>query len=125
MTDGFDYATYLKRHLMAGQIDPWRKTDEGKPLYALLVSVDIAMEECLGWSKQELSKYQFINYLKVNDILVLSTPEDLSQIREERIEEVKVPKKKRAISDTERERRRNRMLQIRESQKDSVAENPR
>lgn len=33
MLDGFDYATYLKKRLLVGQVDPWRRTEKGKPIW--------------------------------------------------------------------------------------------
>lgn len=128
---GFDYATYLKRHLMVGQIDPWRKTDEGKPFYALLVPVDTAIHECQGWSGQDFGRKEFISYLKTNDILVLSTPEDLSKVREDKVEEVKVVKAekkakrvKREVTPERREQLRIQALKMREVRKASTCENP-
>lgn len=126
--NGFDYAEYLKRHLMVGQIDPWRKTDEGKPLYALLVSTEIAMDECKGWGNQEFTRHDFVNYLKTKDILVLSTPEDLTKLRGSKVEEVKETKTKKAkgkftknISEERRETLRNQMALVNERKKASTS----
>lgn len=115
--DGFDYAGWLKRHLMAGQIDPWRKTDKRKPMYTLLVSVEIAMEECKGWSRQEFSRHDFINYLKVNDIIVFNNIDefvDWRKVREEQEVSERKPKLKRIVSEEEKIRRKEQMKQINE-----------
>ena len=111
---GFDYASYLKRHLMVGQVDPWRIDDQGKPYFALLVSLDTAMLECKGWSNQDISKTEFVNHLKVNNIWVLRDITELQQIREDRkevIREEKEAKKryKRNISEEARKARSERM----------------
>lgn len=121
--DGFDYVTYLKRRLMVGEIDPWRKTDEGKKLYTLLVSVEIAMEECQLWSGQEFTRHDFINYLKVNDVLTFKNIEDVVNLRESKVEETKIerkPKGKRVISEEEKMRRKEQMKQINQKKTDQL-----
>lgn len=126
---GFDYATYLKRHFLVGQVDPWRRTDEGKPLFALLVQLDYALAECKEWSKQDIGKVEFINYLKLNDILSIKNVDEFKKIKEElkksKEEEILISKKKEITP----ERRKKLMLQVEKMnaakqkvEKDSISE---
>lgn len=80
--NGFNYADYLKRHLMVGQVDPWRRTEEGKPMYALLVPFQNAYDECLLASKEKISKIEFSNQLKMNDILIFRNTDEFVRIKE-------------------------------------------
>lgn len=116
----FDYAQYLKRHLMVGQVDPWRRTDEGKPLYTILVPLDVAIKECSEWSGQEIGRQEFINYLKLNDILCFKNINEFQKIKEELKEEQKEIqlKPKRTLSEEHKEKLRN-------SLKKAVANNPK
>jgi hypothetical protein len=111
----FDYASFLKRKLMVGQVDPWRRTDEGKPLYVVLVPVDVALKECSEWSNQEITRSEFINYLKLNDILCLRDINEFQKIKEEKKEIVEIPLKlkKKDISLERREFLRNNMKNVR------------
>lgn len=120
--DGFDYVAYLKKHLMVGQIDPWRSTDEGKKLYTLLVSVEIAMEECQAWSNQEFSRHDFVNYLKTNDVLVFKNVEDFVKTKEEAKEEQIIFKKgfKKKITEERREQLRKQVVLMNEAKKASI-----
>jgi hypothetical protein len=61
---------------MLGQVDPWRRTDEGQPIYTLLVPVETALDECKEWSKQEITRKEFTDYLKQNDILLFNSVEE-------------------------------------------------
>lgn len=70
-----NYVSYLKKMKMIGAFDPWKKID-GDPYCALLVAVDIALEECLSWSNQDMGRTEFLAYLKQEDILVFSNVED-------------------------------------------------
>lgn len=100
--NGFNYADYLKRHLMVGQVDPWRITDEGKKIYTLLVSIEDALKECKEWSNQEIDRRKFINYLKLNDILAFRDVNEFAKIKEEnekRTKEERPIKKKRIVSE--------------------------
>jgi hypothetical protein len=67
--------------LFVGQIDPWRKTDKGTPLYCLLVSVKDAQDECEEWSKQKIVTTAFVNYLKINDVLILSNVNEIEKAK--------------------------------------------
>jgi hypothetical protein len=107
--NGFNYATYLKRRLMVGQVDPWRRTDDGKPIYTILVPVETAIKECEEWSGQDISRSEFINYLKLNDILCFRNVEEFKKLKEElkEIEEKPLKVRKRQISEEHREKLRN------------------
>lgn len=94
---GFNYADYLERHLLVGEVDPWRRTDEGNPLRVLLVTVDVALEECKEWSKQDIGRQELVDYLKLNDILCLRNVEEFSSIKEKLKKGIPIdePKKKK------------------------------
>lgn len=122
--DGFDYVAYLKKHLMVGQIDPWRETDEGNKIYTLLVPIETAIEECKAWSNQEFSRSNFINYLKVNDVLTFKNVEEFAKMKEEKEEKKEIVFKKgfkKQISEERREKLRNQMVLINESKKASIS----
>lgn len=117
---------------MVGQVDPWRIDDQGKPYFALLVSFETALEECKGWSNQDLTKTELSNYLKLNNILTLRNIDQLQKIKEDRKEEIKQEKetkkrKGRMFSEEEKKALSERMFQInlnRQSKKDSITKNP-
>jgi hypothetical protein len=89
--EGFNYADYLMRKLMVGQIDPWRRTDDGTPLYCLLTSVKEAMDECELWSKRKIDKSSFVDYLKINDILMITNVNEIEKVK-------KVKREKKELS---------------------------
>lgn len=126
MMDGFDYVVYLKRSLMVGQVDPWRTYDDGSKIYTLLVTTEIAMEECKLWSNQEFTRKAFIDYLKDNGVIVFKNTTEFSKYREESKEfltdgPLKFKKGgKKKISDERREELRNRMISINKVRKASV-----
>jgi|SRR6266853_2068136 len=117
--NGFNYIDYLKIHLMLGQVDPWRKTLEDQPIFALLVSVDYALEECKSWSNQDILKQEFINYLKINDIYLFKNIDEFKAVKNKK-ETLRVEKKKREISTELREKYRNNMIKIRQNRKGSI-----
>jgi hypothetical protein len=115
---GFDYATYLKRHLMAGIVDPWRKDEEDKPYFGLLVPFETAWEECKGWSGEDIGKVELTNYLKLNNIWIIRSPEEFvrqkEKLEEERrqIKEERRSKNKRVISQETRNMLKERMEKL-------------
>lgn len=126
---GFDYATFLKRRFMVGQVDPWRRTDDDKPLFTTLVSVDVAIAECSEWSGQDIDRTRFVNYLKLNDIIPFRNVDEFVALREQREEtrkQVKLEKKARRarklITDEQRKVLSERMAQINETRKASISE---
>jgi len=106
---------------MLGQVDPWRKTMEDEPIFTLLVNVDYALEECKSWSNQDISKQEFINYLKINDIYLFKNVDEFKTVKEK-----KEPKQstKKSMSQEQREILRNRMIKINNERKGSITENP-
>jgi len=107
--NGFDYVTFLKRHLMVGQIDPWRRTEDGKPFYCLLVPVDTAIAECSGWSNQEIHRTEFLNYLKLNDVLSVRNIDEFMKVKEtiknyRETEETPLKLKRKPISEERRKK---------------------
>jgi len=119
MLYGFDFISYLKSHLMLGQVDPWRKTMEDEPIFTLLVTVDYALAECKSWSNQDISRQEFIDYLKINDIYLFKNIDEFKAVKEKK-ETLKVEKKKRETSPELREKRRNNMLLNRQNRKGSI-----
>lgn len=103
MLNGFDYIEYLKRHSMIGQIDPWRRHDNGDSVLCLIVSVDTALNESEGWSGQELTRGEFVKYLQSNNIFVFRSVEEFKKYKDTKIE-TKLEPKKRNISDEQRRR---------------------
>ena len=121
MLQGFNYVEYLKRHHFIGQIDPWRRHDNGNPVLCLLTAVEPAINECEGWSGQELKRGEFIKYLKDNDIFVFRSVEEFKKYKDEKIEE-KLEPKKRNISDEHRRNLQKQVLKMNEARisKDTV-----
>jgi hypothetical protein len=117
---GFDFITYLQRRCMLGVVDPWRKTFEDKPILTILVTPDMAYEECKKWSNQEFSKQSFIDYLKINDIYLFKNIENFVEKKEEKKKE----KSKRILSPETKEKRRNQMIEINKSKKPPSPVNP-
>ena len=114
--DGFDYATYLKRHLLVGEVDPWRRTDKNQPFYGLLVPLETAIEECQRWSGQEFTKKKFVNYLKLNDILILeSATEFKEQIKRFKEQKKQEKKPKRQLTEERRKALQEHAEKIRKS----------
>lgn len=123
--DGFDYVGYLKRHFMVGQIDPWRSWEDGNKIYTLLVPVDTALEECLLWSNQEVSRKEFLSYLRNNGVIVLKDIAEFSKLKEVKAdEESSIPKgktHKRKISEERREQLRKQVILMNEKKKASTS----
>ena len=63
--EGFDYVTFLKRRQFIGQL-----TAGDRPIDGLLVPLQIALDECTYWSGQDVSRKEFLSYLRENDIFV-------------------------------------------------------
>jgi hypothetical protein len=104
---GFNFIGYLKKHFMLGQIDPWRKTEDGKPIYTLLVTTDAALEECKQWSNQDISKKEFTDYLKLNDIYLFHNIDEFKKTKENlekgiKEEEIQLQPKKKPITEERR-----------------------
>jgi hypothetical protein len=131
----FNFADYLKRRPWqkdicdgrpwVGQVDPWRKYDDGKPIMALLTPVENALEECVAWSGQDMTREQFIKVLRNQGVLVFKNVDEFAKLREHREKEAKAEKKarktRRKFSEAEIEKRRNQMALINEMKKASVA----
>lgn len=123
MLKGFDFTGYLKRHFFIGQIDPWRRHDNGDPVLCLLTSVETALNECEGWSGQEITRAEFVKELQSNNIFVFRTIEEFKKYKEKKIEE-KLEPKKRNISDEQRRRLQKHAQTIRETKTKIDAQNP-
>jgi hypothetical protein len=115
---GFNYAEYLKRHLLVGEIDPWRKDSEGNKFYAVLVPLEAALAECSEWSGQDIGRKEFISYLKLNNIQVFNNIDEFGKFKEKSDVDRKAIKKnekevkarhKRIISEETRKKRSERM----------------
>jgi len=72
---GFDFVEFLQRRHFIGLIS--------RDMYALLVPIQNALEECLLWSGQDISRDQLLKYLKANDIHVFSDIDDFTKTKNE------------------------------------------
>lgn len=112
----YNYAEYLKKLFMIGQIDPWRRTDEGAPLYTILVPFDIAYDECVAKCKElefeSFTKGEFRNYLKLNDIIVFN---NVTEFGKANLGRAKKPRKKMS-----EERRKRLQEQVKEFNKAKI-----
>lgn len=93
-----DYVKYLTNLRMIGPFDSFLR-DDGSQSQALLVSVDTALEECIGYFKEDISRSSFLSYLKGKDILVFGNIEDFVKWKKVRIDPSKKKKFKRNISE--------------------------
>lgn len=123
MLKGFDFVGYLKRHFFIGQIDPWRRHDNGDPVLCLLTSVETALNECEGWSNQEIGRAEFVKELQSEGIFVFRTIEEFKKYRDKPIEP-KLEPKKRNISDAHRRRLQKHAETIRETKIKGDTQNP-
>lgn len=48
-------------------------------LYGLLIATDVAIAECQEWAGQDIPRNKFIDYLKLNDILILTSPTEFKE----------------------------------------------
>lgn len=120
-----DYVRYLKGFRMIGQIDPWRADDNGKPIFALLVTVDVALAECIALSGQDMTRHEFLSYLKEQDVQVFKNVDEFANLKEGKVREVKAKKNfKRKVSEETREKLRNRMKSINSKKIPSISKNP-
>ena len=110
-THGFDFINYLKRRLMLGVVDPWRKTFDDKPIYTILVPLQTAYDECKLWSNQEFTLTEFINYLKINDIYLFKNIDGFKAVKEEK----EKTKGKRKLSEDHRKKLSERMKLVRQN----------
>lgn len=108
--DGFDYATYLRRHGMVGPVDPKFETT--------LVSLDAAMAECSGWSGQELHRASFISYLKANNIIPFRDIDDFVSYRDKIRKEQKFSRK---LTPERRKQLSEQMKQINDKKRDILS----
>ena len=116
-----NYISYLKKIKMIGEFDPW-KTNNGKPYYALLVAVDIALEECKAWSKQDISRSEFLSHLKNEDVLVFGNVEDFVEWKKNR-KNPSAKRFKRNISEERRNALRKHAEDMRSKLGPSISEN--
>lgn len=66
--DNFNYLEFLKRHHFIGPIYPVKGDIE--PIISLLVPTETAMSEIQHWSGQEVTKNEFVKYLRQNNVFV-------------------------------------------------------
>jgi hypothetical protein len=82
--NGFNYTEFLKRRQFIGQVHPWNKNEQNNnPMMALLVPVQNAIDECNYWSGQDITREQFLTYMKNNNIYVFKNIDDFVKAREE------------------------------------------
>lgn len=119
--DGFNYAEYLKRRLLIGQIDPWRVDADGQAFYTTLVPLETAMSECKEWSKQDINRKAFLNHLRNCNILVFSNIEDFTR-HKANTKGNELVKPKKQISEEQRKILSERMKRINSKKKKKPSE---
>lgn len=117
-----NYVSYLKSLRMIGQVDPW-KMDDGTPAIALLVSVENALVECNGWANAEMTRNEFLSYLKANDVLVFSNIDEFVDWKKNKDKPSSKKKFKRNISDERRNQLRNHAKEMRDKIRPTISEN--
>lgn len=117
----FNYVKFLEGLRMIGPFHPWKK-DDGDVYKALLVPVENAQLECTGWSNQEMTRSEFLSYLKLQDVLVFGNVEDFVKWRKGE-KKPSGKKFKRVISEERRIQLRNHAKSMREKIKASTSEN--
>lgn len=117
-----NYVAYLKSLKMVGQVDPW-KMDDGTPAIALLVSVESALAECIGWSNQDMTRSEFLAYLKANDVLVFSNIQDFVDWKKNKAKPSDRNKFKRNISEERKNQLRNHAKDMRDKIRPTIPEN--
>lgn len=73
-----NFVGFLKRSRMIGCLHVSRELGD---VEALLVPVQIALDECNDWSNQDLTKDQLLHYLRENGIEVFKTIEDFVKFK--------------------------------------------
>lgn len=115
---------YLKKLKMIGQIDPWRRDDDGNPIYALLVPVDTAILE-IGGPDTTITRTEFLKCLKDANVFVFRNIDEFVKLRDSlrKVEkEVKTERKKfkREISPERRKALKDHAALIRDKSKGSI-----
>ncbi len=64
--NNFNYLEYLRRHGFVGALNPAQGDIE--PIIGLLVPIEIAIGEIQLWSGQEVTRPEFVKYLKQNNV---------------------------------------------------------
>ncbi len=125
---GFDFVNYLKKHFHVGQIDPWRRHDNGDPVLCLITSVEISLEECKLWSNQDITRSEFVKYLQENNIFVFRAIEEFQKYKGKKIDETKLELRKKTISEERRKILQEQAKKMRSlkhtTNKPSVSQNP-
>jgi hypothetical protein len=114
---GFDFISYLKKRLMLGVVDPWRKTMDDNPIFTLIVDLNTAYEECKNWSGQDISKTEFTNYLKINDIYLFKNIDEFKSVKDQKEVKSSSTKTKKTISPERKEMLRLQMAEINNKKK--------
>ena len=113
---------YLKKNLWIGQIDPWRRHDNGDPVLCLLTDVDPALKVVQGWVGPgiELTRTEFVKNLQQNNIFVFRSVDEFEKYKNKKIDNTKlVLKQKKNISEERRKKLSEQMKTI-NSQKHST-----
>ena len=129
--NNIDIVGYLKRHLWIGQIDPWRRHDNGDPVLCLLTDVDPALKEVQQWIGEgiELTRTEFVKILQDNLIFVFRNIAEFEKYKDKKIDETKlVLKQKKNLSEERKEQLRNQVKKMnakKQSLKEpSISQNP-
>lgn len=117
-----NYVKYLKNLRMIGPVDPW-KLDDGSPAMALLVPVESALVECNAWGNQDMTRNDFLTYLKTNDVLVFKNIDDFVNWKKNKLKPSEKEKFKRTISEERKNQLRNHAKEMRDKIRPTNSEN--
>lgn len=86
--NNIDITGYLKKKLWIGQIDPWRRHDNGDPVLCLLTDVDPALKEIQDWigPGHVLSRTEFVKNLQDNLVFVFRSVDEFEKYKNKQIE---------------------------------------
>jgi hypothetical protein len=96
----FNYTKYLERRKMIGKLHSWNKFDQTVPVIGLLVPLDVAINECVHWSSQDITRSEFLRYLSDSGVHVFNTIDDFTK-EKERDQGTKPRKTKRLLEITD------------------------
>ena len=77
-----DYASYLTKLRMVGQLGPWKAGNNEKPIIGLLTTVEIALAECTSFFHEDITKGKLISELRKQGVRVFSTIDDFVSFKD-------------------------------------------
>lgn len=67
---GFNFIEYLRRHLLLGRLSPPSSGSNEPIIEGLLVPVETALAEISYWPGQDVTRGEFLRYLRSNNIFI-------------------------------------------------------